>query len=1126
MQAYFDSREAKFKSPFGAVKPFTAVNISIDIWNGIPEQAILIVKPEGEEESYINMEITARIGGYTASCVLKPSKAQLIWYAFEIQDLDGKTYYYGAQEGRTGGIGILTKSEGSYYQLTVSELEELPAWYKNAIVYQIFPDRFARDEEATNASLSLRLLGHEKGPKRQIVDWDFPLRYDRNEDNSIRTWDFYGGTLKGITQKLAYLKELGITCIYLNPIFEAASNHRYDTGDYERIDMLLGLEEDFKNLCSKAKEHGIYIILDGVFNHTGCDSKYFNKYGNYPDKGAYQNEDSPYYDWYTFTKDGYECWWGVNDLPAVSESNESYLNYIYNVVKKWLSLGAKGFRLDVADELPGDFIAGIRTALKEQDPEAVLLGEVWEDASNKISYGERREYFLGRELDCVMNYPFTDGLLNFLTGKISGDQFAETIASLLENYPAQAFAGNLNLLGSHDRMRVLTYLGGAPDKDTLSEKERGEYRLTSEQMRLAKTRFWLANVVQMTFLGVPSIYYGDEAGLTGFTDPYNRAPFPWGKEDADCQKIVRELVDLRKSHWLFTAGSLEPLYLGEKIFAYKRALAGESVVVLVNNDEFNWQQAYLPKTSERAFEILGHAYFEKRASDVYVSLPPLSAAIVYFGKDKSFGKIPLHGKGVLCHVTSLPSGIFDKDCLAFLDYLHKNNFAYWQILPLNPTDVSGSPYSGSSAFAGNLKLTGKDEADFLPDYASFVPDEAYAKFLTKNNYWLKTYAMYEALKKYYLDAHWWEWDAEHQTYSESLWENAALKKEADFQIYMQFSFDKLWQEIRMRAKELGIAIIGDLPMYVAADSCDCWAHKECFALEGGRIIKESGAPPDYFDPKGQLWGSPTFNWQEIARQDYAWWLDRFKRAFDLYDYVRMDHFRGFQAYWETKSGELPTTGKWVPGPGLALFKKAFEQFGPLPIIAEDLGKITPSVRLLLKACGFYGMNVMQFASPDVRYANYNPGTEIIAYTGTHDNPTILGWCYDSLVKEKQKKLRETEVALQSDELTQKLAEQEDSAELKNDVQAADLREAKVELQSAELTQTIAEPQVDAELMDEARRQAKDLLSKLWSCDAPIKIAPLQDLLGLGNEARMNTPGTVSGNWGWKADVSIFSREEK
>ena len=301
MQAYFDSREAKFKTPFGSIKPHEEVNLTFDIWDGTPRAVFLRLLPEGESEQLILMDLTARPGGYTASCKFTWDRAQLLWYGFEFTDDFGRIYFYGPKVGRTGGIGELTQKEAGFYQQMVSTMETLPDWYTKSIVYQIFPDRFAREANASTEILNAKLVGHEHGPARQVVDWDFPLRYDRKEDNSIKTWDFYGGSLKGITGKLDYLAQLGISCIYLNPIFEAASNHRYDTGDYERIDVLLGLEEDFKKLCSEAKARGISIILDGVFNHTGCDSKYFNKYNNYPNLGAYQSKESIYRDWYNFT---------------------------------------------------------------------------------------------------------------------------------------------------------------------------------------------------------------------------------------------------------------------------------------------------------------------------------------------------------------------------------------------------------------------------------------------------------------------------------------------------------------------------------------------------------------------------------------------------------------------------------------------------------------------------------------------------------------------------------------------------------------------------------------------------------------------------------------------------------
>ena len=294
-----------------------------------------------------------------------------------------------------------------------------------------------------------------------VDDWSTPPAYDKDENGRIKRWDFYGGTLEGVREKLRYLKDLGVTVIYLNPIFEAASNHRYDTGDYMAIDPMLGDEESFRRLCVDAEEMGISVILDGVFNHTGCDSRYFNKYGNYPDSvGAYQSTDSVYRSWYTFHDDGtYDSWWGVDDLPAINENDPSYHEFICGregVVRRWLRDGARGWRLDVADELPDSFIADIKHAVLAEKPDGLLIGEVWEDASNKTAYGSLRQYFEGSELDGTMNYPLREGLLAFMRNEIGAQELTRRLEQLGENYPVQALYSELNRLGGHDRERLVT----------------------------------------------------------------------------------------------------------------------------------------------------------------------------------------------------------------------------------------------------------------------------------------------------------------------------------------------------------------------------------------------------------------------------------------------------------------------------------------------------------------------------------------------------------------------------------------------------------------------------------------------------------------------------------------------
>ena len=280
-------------------------------------------------------------------------------------------------------------------------------------------------------------------------------------------------------------------------------------------------------------------MLDGVFSHTGSDSRYFNREGRYGEGGAYRDPNSPYRSWYDFDskyKGGYRSWWGFETLPEVNEETPSYVEFITGeggVIDTWLRRGAAGFRLDVADELPDEFIEKVRTAVKRVGPDKFLLGEVWEDASNKVSYSELRRYLLGDELDSAMNYPLRDAILGFLVGGETAHQCAERLETLRENYPPEALSCCLNLLGSHDKPRIASVLGGGPNESQLPEEERGRFRLDENSMGLAKGRFWLATLMQMTFPGVPSIYYGDEYGLEGLSDPGNRRTLPTPEDARD-----------------------------------------------------------------------------------------------------------------------------------------------------------------------------------------------------------------------------------------------------------------------------------------------------------------------------------------------------------------------------------------------------------------------------------------------------------------------------------------------------------------------------------------------------------------------------------------------------------------
>lgn len=1190
MEAYHNSREKRFRTPFGALQAGQKTEIQIDIWNGDPESATFRLWNDRTGELRIPMRLVRRAGGYTAYSEFCPEEPDLFWYRFDIRDRNGEMYFYGPVSGKTGGTGRLytDAAQCPSYQITVSRRRKVPEWYRKGIVYQIFPDRFSRSKDDTEKKLEARLEGHKKGPKRRIVPWNRPAAYEKKKDGSIAAWDFYGGSLKGVEEKLPYLEQLGISVIYLNPIFEAASNHRYDTGNYNRIDPLLGNEEDFVRLCAKAKEHGISVILDGVFNHTGCDSIYFNKYGNYPSVGAYQSEASEYRDWFSFNPevpDGYDSWWGVGDLPNIREENESYRSFIFggpeSIVRKWMRLGAKGWRLDVADELPDDFIAEIKTAmLKEANDDALLMGEVWEDASRKEAYGVKRRYFQGDELDCVMNYPFRDGICKYLTGGCTAEDFAEVNYSLYENYPTEAFYAGLNLIGSHDRMRILSILGEAPAENTLTEKEKTVFRLDEESRKLAKARLWLAVLIQMTMPGVPCIYYGDEAGMEGYSDPYNRGAFPWGHEDEDCLNIYRNAIGIRRSHRIFTDGDFEPFALNEDVFAFKRTLENETVVVIINRNAGEKHRIRIRKYGEYCADLLsGREYTSAQGDDdsIELELDKTGSAVIYFSPRQRLGRLLESGTGVLCHITSLPNdgrqGVIGPQVFRFLNILKEHGEKYWQILPLNPVDPTGSPYAGTSAFAGNMNLLPYSMEELKRQHSVYLmrtgvvrsagmcseKGDEYERFLRKNSYWIDGYAMYCAINEERSGngkrtkggrGRKQERLPDNAVYTETLWEDKKLSEKADLYRYIQFMFDKSWQEVRKYAASLGISIIGDMPLYVAGDSADVWQHPELFTLKEQGAASDSkapalvaGVPPDYFSREGQLWGNPLYRWDKMKEDGFEWWMHRFERAFSLYDVVRLDHFRGFEAYWAIPAGKKAVEGCWMPGPGRRLFEEAFRRFGPLPVIAEDLGFITPGVHSLIATTGFPGMDIMEFADRDPR-TGYEPSRDRVAYTGTHDNETLLGWCMnrykDEISAEEAEEDTGTDNGAESKkhdgekpELTAGRGTENHGGSDSEKYTAAEVEMpvGKMPTAAAEVIDKYirSKNETREELAVRKRKQleekravriSEELLKRFYSCGALIRIVPLQDLLGLDNSARMNIPGTVGGNWSWQAEEPI------
>lgn len=619
MKAEHNSQSTFYRSPFGAAECGQTVTISVAIENvGIPKRIELVT-----DTSRYNMHYTGSMSEYniyTAEPEL-PQKPCKISYYFEI-DTEQGLYYYGNNDGGFGGIGRLWDTvPEKKYQITVCSPDyKTPEWFKNSICYQIFPDRFCKDGDyrAEKPHMKKRTWGEEPYYKAE----QFGGEYDCS--------DFFGGNIDGIISKLPYLADLGISAIYLNPIFEAYSNHRYDTGDYEKIDPVLGTESDLERMCAEAKKYGIRIILDGVFNHTGSDSKYFNKKGTYDSIGAYQSQESPYYSWYRFFDypEKYESWWGIETLPQIEETNADYRKYIISdknsIVKRWLKKGAGGWRLDVADELPDSFIKELRSAVKDTDPDAVIIGEVWEDASNKIAYGEEREYLLGDELDSVMNYPLRNALIDLALGRCDAKQFDMRITSVRENYPRQAYYSLLNFLSSHDVERILTVLGGdCPE----SKEERAAYRLSSEKYDKAKKRLFAVMTLLMLMPGVPCIFYGDEAGVQGYADPFCRACYPWGAEDKEILSTVKSLIKLRKSSAAFVSGDMTTIYAEESCYAMLRTGA-EKYVVISNLGGEKCVRLDAARFGIKKLTDLNGEEFTSEDGIFYINMPEIGARVL------------------------------------------------------------------------------------------------------------------------------------------------------------------------------------------------------------------------------------------------------------------------------------------------------------------------------------------------------------------------------------------------------------------------------------------------------------------------------------------------------------------
>jgi len=573
---YYDESDEYYRCPAGALKTPGTMTLRMKLKRGDASFPRVRLYPDGGEMTEFIMDFEQVAGVYDVyKNELSIKKAGLYWYNFLIDTSYGSSF-------------TVPEQLGSSFQITAyTPAETNPDWIHGGVIYHIFVDRFARgkkhEEDIASDPYGRRAPDWLNPGSVHRPDWGGCPYFLPDEKGIVRNNDFFGGDLYGVIDKLPYLKDMGVTCIYLSPVFEADSNHKYDTGDFMKIDRGFGGDEAFESLCKEAGKVGMKVILDGVFNHVGSNSRYFNRYGLYDTVGAYQSHESPYRDWFYFRDDGkYESWWGIELLPALNKRNKSCKEFVCGpegVIAHWTKKGVAGWRLDVVDELPDEFLDVLCSAIKKDNSKALIVGEVWEDASHKIAYDVRRRYFIGGQLDSVTNYPLKDAILAAIK---DGDilRLADTMTALCRNYPANVLNSLMNIVGTHDTMRVLTILSGAeiPEGKTAMS----QFSLDSAEYELGKQRLKLASTLQFTLPGVPCVYYGDEAGMCGGADPFNRRCYPWGEEDPELIEWYKGLSKIRKDNECFKEGKYELSEARMGVFAFTRGTGPDSVLVAVN----------------------------------------------------------------------------------------------------------------------------------------------------------------------------------------------------------------------------------------------------------------------------------------------------------------------------------------------------------------------------------------------------------------------------------------------------------------------------------------------------------------------------------------------------------------
>lgn len=560
-----DTRNPSYRSPFGAVPAGTPVTLGLrTARNGASSVLLHVTAKDVQGHSLGTANQALSVSRHTKAydywkTVFTPSKVGIYSYDFQIKKGSASVWYSGTILNEGGPGQVYRKKPQNHFEITSYVPGfQAPSWAPNAVIYQIFPDRFYNGDPS-----------NDHNGMDPIYGSDHPYVHSNWNDAPQGGEDFFGGDLQGIDDKLPYLKSLGVNTLYLNPIFEAPSNHKYDTADYMTIDPRFGTLDTYKKLVADAHADGIRIILDGVFNHTGSDSVYFNRYGSFPDTGAYQSKSSPYFPWYTFTiwPTQYDDYMGQYDsLPVLNESapvRDFFFRTPNSVAQHWLGLGADGWRLDSAWGKSANWWQDFRQHVKSDYPDSIIIGEPdW--------YSDYLPFLMGDQLDGAMNYHFREAVLGFFAygagtqaiTPLRASTFYDELMGLLEYYPRPALYSSMNLVGSHDTPRVLTLLNN--NKNKLKE----------------------IAAFQMTWLGAPTVYYGDEAGLTGGNDPDDRRTFPWDHQDTNLEDFYRKVIGIRNAHPALRDGSVSSLVIDNKhrVLGFLRSDSSEQVGVVFNDD--------------------------------------------------------------------------------------------------------------------------------------------------------------------------------------------------------------------------------------------------------------------------------------------------------------------------------------------------------------------------------------------------------------------------------------------------------------------------------------------------------------------------------------------------------------